>query len=138
MDDILVICQHGSGLWCPWMTYGSLVNMVVAYGVHGIPIDDIWVIGQRGSGLCYPWDTHVSHMWLMVSMDDIWVIGQHGSGLWCPWMTYVSLVNMVVAYGEVFYDRGRNSRETVASRCSRSGAVGCDLHSGNDVDSRRH
>ena len=35
MDDIHVIGQHGSCLWCPWMTYESLANMVVAYGVHG-------------------------------------------------------------------------------------------------------
>ncbi|CAI9272217.1 unnamed protein product [Lactuca saligna] len=39
---------------------------------------------------------------------------------------------------EVFYIRGRNSRETVASKCSRPGAVRCDLRLGNDVDGRRH
>ncbi|CAI9269108.1 unnamed protein product [Lactuca saligna] len=31
MDDIWVIGQHGSCLCCPWMTYGSLVNMDYCY-----------------------------------------------------------------------------------------------------------
>ena len=35
MDDIWAIGPHGNGLWCPWMKYGKLVNMVVDYGVHG-------------------------------------------------------------------------------------------------------
>ncbi|CAI9267831.1 unnamed protein product [Lactuca saligna] len=88
MDDMRVIGQHGSFLWCPWMTYGSLVKMIVAYCVMVSPIDYIWVIGQ-----------HVAYGVMVSPMDDIRVIGQHGSCLWYPWMTYESLVNMVVAYG---------------------------------------
>ncbi|CAI9259353.1 unnamed protein product [Lactuca saligna] len=71
------------------MTYGSLVNMVVAYGIMVSPIGDIWVIVNM-----------VVAYGVMVSpIDDIWVTGQHGSCLWYPWMTYGSLVNMILAYG---------------------------------------
>ncbi|CAI9285092.1 unnamed protein product [Lactuca saligna] len=79
MDEIRVIGQHYSRLWCPWRTYGSLVNMVVAYDVMVSPMDETQL--------------------LMVSMDEIRVIRQHGSRLWCSCRIYGSLVNMVVAYG---------------------------------------
>ncbi|CAI9303173.1 unnamed protein product [Lactuca saligna] len=53
MDEIRIIGQHGSRLWCPWRTYGSLVSMVVASGVMVSPMDEIRVIGQHGSCLWY-------------------------------------------------------------------------------------
>nr|KAJ0222440.1 hypothetical protein LSAT_V11C200054900 [Lactuca sativa] len=85
MDGMWVIGQHGSCLWSPWMTYGSLVNMVVAYGVIVSP------------------------------MDNMQVIGQHGSFLWCPWMTCGSLVNMVVAYGVMAEHEGKTMLEEASS-----------------------
>ncbi|CAI9303174.1 unnamed protein product [Lactuca saligna] len=81
------------------MKYGSLVNMVIAYGVMVSPMDEIRIIGQHGSRLWCPWRTYGSLVNMVVAsgvmvspMDEIRVIGQHGSCLW-------SLVNMVVAYG---------------------------------------
>ncbi|CAI9270914.1 unnamed protein product [Lactuca saligna] len=65
MDAIWAIGQHGCCLWCPWLTYGPFVNMVVAYGVLG---------GHTGN-----WSTW---LFLMVSIFDIW-------------MTYGPLVNML-------------------------------------------
>ncbi|CAI9263604.1 unnamed protein product [Lactuca saligna] len=106
MDDIWVIGQHGICLWFPWMIYGSLVNMVVAYGVMVLPIDNIWVVRQHGVCLSCPWMTYgslvnmvLAYGVMVLCMDDIWVIDQHGICLWCPWMTYGSVVNMVVDYG---------------------------------------
>ncbi|CAI9302370.1 unnamed protein product [Lactuca saligna] len=45
--------QYGSCLW--WMTYGSLVNMLLM-----VSMDDIWVIGQHGNCLWCPWMTYGS------------------------------------------------------------------------------
>ena len=70
------------------MTYGSMVNMVVAYSVMVTPVDDIRVVGQVDSCLycnCIPWMTYgslvrwiVAYSVMVTPMGDIWVNGQHG------------------------------------------------------------
>ena len=42
--DMWLIGPHGNGLWYPWLTYGLLVRMVMAYGVHGF--HNRWCIGH--------------------------------------------------------------------------------------------
>ena len=75
------------------MTYRSLVNMGVEYGVMLRPMDDIWVIGQRWSRVWCHGNTPGLHMGHWSTWDSSMVSWEH------PWMTYGSLVNMGVEYG---------------------------------------